>query len=475
MAPAACSAPDVPIRGASNAAGPWMLHSGGRRFLLLDPPRTIQSGASGFSGAAWPRLPFGVAPRPWLCGSGARCPGSRHLAAVVAWHLSPCRGCGRRRASLACLVAPRGAPRLVRSGRSRCSGRISRRRGALPHPGGFRPRIYWAAARGTRRPAENRAHCACRWPPLRQGSWARSASDPFGAPRWGCPWRVPPASVLGCVRCAGWRVWSRSLMRPVSRTVRLSTGDSAGAPGLFRVDADTSPCELEDATPGSRACVRVLVRAGRVGRAGLPGAFWCASPFPQAALLFCSAPSGLGLPLLRFFGSLPPPPPPRLFFSCCSALRAPLVSFFLWFPAPSALGLGALFLFPPPLPACVFFSSCAPVVSGFLLFPAPAALGLGALCCLFCWPPAPRLFVRSRLCCVSRLAVGCSLRWLLPPPPPPPLLCLAVFRAADLCSVFFSRCASPLSLAFACFRPWVLWALALCAFCFVGLPLLGSS
>ena len=37
----------------------------------------------------------------------ARFPGSRHPVAVVAWHLSLCRGCGRRRASLACLVAPR--------------------------------------------------------------------------------------------------------------------------------------------------------------------------------------------------------------------------------------------------------------------------------------------------------------------------------------------------------------------------------
>ena len=40
--------------------------------------------------------------------------------------------------------------------------------------------------------------------------------------------------------------------------------------------------------------VRVLL--GRVGRAGLPGALWCASPFPLAALSFCLAPSGLGLP-----------------------------------------------------------------------------------------------------------------------------------------------------------------------------------
>ena len=124
---------------------------------------------------------------PWFVACCARSPGLWHPAAVAAWHLSVCPGCGRRRASLACLVAPRGAPRLVRSGRSRCSGRLSRRRGAFPHPGSLRPRLYWAAARGTRRPAENRAHCACCWPPPRQGRWARSASYPFGAPRWGCP------------------------------------------------------------------------------------------------------------------------------------------------------------------------------------------------------------------------------------------------------------------------------------------------
>ena len=74
-------------------------------------------------------------PVPWSCGCGARCPGLRHRVAVVAWHLSACRGCGRQRASLACLVAPRGAPGLVRSGRSRWSGRLSGRRGGLPHPG----------------------------------------------------------------------------------------------------------------------------------------------------------------------------------------------------------------------------------------------------------------------------------------------------------------------------------------------------
>ena len=246
---------------------------------------------------------------PWFLACCARSAGFWHVAAVAAWHLSVCLGCGRRRASRACLVAPRGVPRLVRSGRSRCSGRLSRRSVAFPHPGGLRPRLYRAAARGTRRPAQNLALCACRWPPPRRGRWAYSASYPFGAPRWGCPWRVLPALVLGCVRRGGWRVWTRSLTRPVSRTVRRSTGDWASAPGLLRVDADTAPCGSEDATPGSRVCVRVLALLGRVGRAGLSGAFWCASPFcfGRFGFLLCLAPSGLICPHLGpfFFLLLP--------------------------------------------------------------------------------------------------------------------------------------------------------------------------
>ena len=76
-----------------------------------------------------------------------------------------------------------GAPHLVRLGHSRCSGLLSCRRGAFPQPGVCRPRLYLAAARGTWRPAENQAHCACRWRLLRQGCWARSTSHSFGAPR----------------------------------------------------------------------------------------------------------------------------------------------------------------------------------------------------------------------------------------------------------------------------------------------------
>ena len=70
-----------------------------------------------------------------------------------------------------------------------------------------------------------------------------------------------------------------------------------------------------------------------------------------------------------------------------------------------------------------------------------------ALSPLLCFPPGPWL-----------LTGGC--------PPPPPLSCLAVFVAASRCSVFFFRCAPPLSQAFSGFRPRVPWALALCVVCF---------
>ena len=111
----------------------------------------------------------------------------------------------------------------------------------LSPPRGLHPRLYWVAARGTCWPAENQAHCACRWAPPRQGRWACSASYLFGVRRWGCPWLVSPSPVSGCAHCGGWRLWTRSLTCPVSRTVRRSTGDSAGAPGLFLVDPNTSP------------------------------------------------------------------------------------------------------------------------------------------------------------------------------------------------------------------------------------------
>ena len=105
----------------------------------------------------------------------------------------------------------------------------------------------------------------------------------------------------------------------------------------------------ENATPGSRACVPVRALLGGVGRAGLPGGYWCTSrSFGRLFLLLCWAPSGLGLPVVGFFFCSPSPLFPLR--SC-----APAVSGFLCFPALGALGLGALRLSPPPRPSSAFF------------------------------------------------------------------------------------------------------------------------
>ena len=160
--------------------------------------------------------------------------------------------------------------------------------------------------------------------------------------------------------------------------------------------------------------MRALALCGRVGRAGLPGALWCASPFPLAALSFCFAwpPPGWSCPPLSFAALAVP----RclgavlwLFFSAsrCLALRAL---------APRlCLPLGRWLLFggfsPHPLPFCV------PLFSSLLL---------GALVLLFFF--------------------------FFP----------------------FFPCAPPLSPACSGLRPRVPWASALCVVCFVGLPPLGS-
>ena len=286
-----------------------------------------------------------------------------------------------------------GAQRLVRSGRSRCSGRPSCRHCAFPHPGGLRPRHYWVAARGTRRLAEKRAHCACRWHPPRQGRWARSASYPFGAPRWGCPWRVPPALVLGCVRCGVLRVWTRSLMRLVSRTARLSTGDSAGAPGLFRVDAQTAPFGSEDSTAGPCACVHVRAFLAASGGPASWARFGAPHPFLWPFLLLSSSarpPQGWGCPACVVSGfcfllSCAPPLSPAF------RVFRPGLPWALGSCGPSPHSLLCLFVFLPPACLFVFF---------FRVF-----CPLSFSCCAGCAVPG--------WCVVSCGACWCVLLWAL--------------------------------------------------------------
>ena len=110
---------------------------GVRGQALSHPRPPVLSGVRPGPASHWPwvrcagvgaRLSLAPCPVPRFVVCCARFPGSRHPVAVVAWHLSSCRGCGRRRASLACLVAPRwcAAPRPVWS--------LSVLRSAFPSP-----------------------------------------------------------------------------------------------------------------------------------------------------------------------------------------------------------------------------------------------------------------------------------------------------------------------------------------------------
>ena len=103
---------------------------------------------------------------------------------------------------------------------------------------------------------------------------------PVQGPRWGCPWRVPAASVLGCVCCG-----SSACVDPVT--------DASGFPYRPSFDGGLSRCtgavscgcrHLPSQVGGRHArvpcvcvCVRVRALLGLVGRASLPGAFWCAT------------------------------------------------------------------------------------------------------------------------------------------------------------------------------------------------------
>ena len=426
-------------------------------------------------------LRAGVAPLSFPAVAVPRWLGFVVCGLAVAWHLFVCRGslrvvralrvCGTRRPSLLgtcpCALVVAGGVPLWRALWPRVVRRASSGPVALGAPVGFPDAVVPFPTPGACAPGFTGRLRGARGGRPRTGLIVPAAGPRRGRDAGLAPRRTrsgPRDGVVpgGSLRRRSWAacaavvgVWTRSLTRPISRTVCRSTGDSAGAPGLFRVDADTSPCGSEDATPGSRACLRVRALLGRVGRAGLPGAFWCASPFPLAALSFCFAgpPPGCGCPFL---------------FRCCC--RSSLVVF-LGLPLPcsplvwlSRLAVGcSLVVAPPPPPPfvsrgfrrsclwpwCSFFffflllllSPCAPVVSGFLWFPAPGCPGPRRLRCLFCWPSASRLSVRLSLFRAFRLAFGCSRVVAAPPPPP---LCLAVFVPA-------ARCCVPCCAV----RPWV--------------------
>ena len=344
-----------------------------------------------------------------------------------------------------------GATRLVWSGRFPCSGGLSCRRGAFSHSGGCRPRFYPAAARGTWRLAENRALCACRWPLPRQGRWARSASYPVVAPRWDGPWLVPPASVLGCVRCSG-----LACVDPVT--------DASGLPYGPSFDGGLRGCTGAVSSGHRHLAFRVGGRHARVprvcacacsswpGREARPrGRVLVRLTLPVAVLsfFFVRLPPSRGCPCLGCFlfvcvfvpsPSFPPPLShprcPRLCVlpgpgcpgtsRCAFAPTPPFFSFFLvLFRCPAFLppcvlqpcsrspwlspvtGLGVP-LFPrPPVPFFVFFS--------YLPLPRPVF----PFFCFFSFfsPPAPSLRPFVLLLSVPRALALCGC-----PPPPRRLL-----------------------------------------------------
>ena len=169
---------------------------------------------------------------------------------------------------------------------------------------------------------------------------------------------------------------------------------------------------------GCRAAVRVRALLGRVGRAGLPGAFWCSSPFLWPFLLrslLVRPPPGWGCPVCGcrwvFFASCPTPPPFFSFFFPSPASLRPVVSCFACFPAWGAPGLGVLL--PPPPFFCFFFGPPPPcclwrfLLSGCLwpLRPPPF--------CFFFLLPVPLLFFLLRVCCVCS-GVSCCVFPVLP-------------------------------------------------------------
>ena len=389
----------------------------------------------------------------------ARFPGLRHPVAVVAWHLSSCRGCGRQRASLARLVAPRWcvAPRPVRS--------LSLLRSAFPSPWclSLNPGAVAPSFTGWLRRAPGGRPRTGLFVPAAGRCRGRGAGRVPRRTRSGPRYGVVPGGSLrlqSWATCAAvvWRVWTRSLTRPVSRTIRLSTGDSAGAAGLFCVDADTCPCGSEDAAPGSCACAHVRAfLAGSGGpasraRFGAPHLFLWLFLVPS---LSARPPSGWGQPVcgfscfllllcppclrrfvfsgpgcLRPWRLVPPPPSVGVFFDFFSPPpRPPCLRSFV-FSGPGCLGPWRLV---PPLPVFLFFFPFsffffffplfrAPLASGVPCFPALGALGL----CALCPPPPPLLFFSCffpvpwcaccavlRLCVPGSVACWCVLLWAL--------------------------------------------------------------
>ena len=226
---------------------------------------------------------------------------------------------------------------------------------------------------------------------------------------------------------------------------------------------------------GCGVAVRARALLGRVGRAGLPGAFWCASPFLWPFLLrslLVRPPPGWGCPVcgccwVFFFFFLPPLCAPRCLLLCVfSGLGCPGP----WRPVASPPP--PFFFGPPPLPAalvspgavllCAVLFCCARLVPALVVpcpLALPVALGPCALrCCVFRYSPSLCVFCRGVVvrAVVRRSALCCVC---------PGVLCCAFPVLSALCGAVLC-CAAALALCCSCGAccSWclVLWCAAVC-------------
>ena len=369
---------------------------------------------------------------------------------LAAWHLSLCLGCGRWRASLACLVALHwcAVPRPVRS--------LSVLRSAfpspwcLPPPRGLPPPHLLGGYAGHVEAGREPGSGDCSWPLPRQGRWARSASYPFGAPRWGCPWRVPPASVSGCVRCVGLACVD-------------AVTDTSGCPYLPSFEGGIGQCT------GAVSCGRRHLPFRVVGRhARVPHVCACA-----CSCWLGGAPASrarFGVPHLSFGHFL------FLLCSACSGLGSPLPSFFLLF----LLLFSLLFVSPPALAPWLL---APPLSLAFCAFRRHVPLAL-ALCIFSCPPPLLSFFVTCSawpplVCRAPPLSLALALMfscfrprvsWALALCGFPPLLLFVFFCPPLPCCV---RCALCCPLLLCAVLRVVLWLPA--SHCCGLLRVVGSS
>ena len=245
--------------------------------------------------------------------------------------------------------------------------------------------------------------------PPRRGHWARSASYLFGAPLCGCPWRVPPASVLGVVCCGGF-----ACLDPVTHASALRRGCRPVHRGCF-VWTPAPPLAGRRAPRRGpmRACVCACFVAGSGGAASRARS---------------------GAPHLSFGRS-----------RCLLCLLCPLrAQFALLALLPSLLLLCGLFLLRPFWLGLSFVSGprCPGPwhrVGGRFLAVLWSLVSL--VCCASCrfFPSFFPLFVSFLLRCLALWPVLLRSLFLAPPSAP----------------------------AFFCFRPQVPWALALCGWPFL--------